>query len=157
MQCLSGRQLLSPVSSTHVAPSQTPRLSCANVTVARGALRRVVMVRAESTGTSSSTSTADPDVEPSAADSEEDEFAISPTPPAPKSLITEENIISALSGDGNESLHSHFNSCERIVHRKEHSGCGGSQISKENAHIADCELQPWEECKLLAYKLLLKD
>jgi hypothetical protein len=56
------------------------------------------MVRAESTGTSTSTSTADPEVQPSA-DSEEDEFAISPTPPAPKSLITEENIISALTGD----------------------------------------------------------
>lgn len=102
MQCLSGRQLLShAVSSTHVAPQITPRpLSCANVnvTVARGALRRLVMVRAESTDTSTSTSTAEPELEPPA--SEDDEFAISPTPPAPKSLITEDNIISALTGDG---------------------------------------------------------
>ncbi|KAG0580452.1 hypothetical protein M758_4G176700 [Ceratodon purpureus] len=98
MQCLSGSQLLSPV-CTHVVVAQRP--AC-NVT--RGAqVRRGagLVVRAESTA-SSSTSTAEPtSVEPAS------EVAVSPIPAGPKSIINEETILSAISGD-NIVLEDHY-------------------------------------------------
>jgi len=54
-----------------------------------------VVVRAESTSTSTSTSEATP-----AAPSVADDFALSSPPANPKSIITPENILAALSGEG---------------------------------------------------------
>lgn len=95
MQSLSGCQVLSPV-CPHVA--QTRPACNNNVTRVLSHTRRasgLVMVRAESAASTSSTSTAEPTVEPPPPS----EVAMSPTAPAPKSIITEENILSAITGD----------------------------------------------------------
>ena len=87
MQCLSGSQLLSPV-CTHVG-AQRPSSSARSVPQLRRAAGLVA--RAESAPTS--TSTVEPAVEPPS------EVAVSPIPPAPKSIINEDTILSAITGD----------------------------------------------------------
>lgn len=90
MQCLSGSQLLSPA-CTHVV-AQRP---CNATRVSQVRRASGLVVRAESASTS--TSTAEPAVEPEVEPASE--VAVSPIPPAPKSIINEETILNALSGD----------------------------------------------------------
>lgn len=63
-----------------------------------------VVVRADSTSTSEATPAA-------AAASVADDFALSSPPANPKSIITPENILAALSGEGNNMWHT-FSSIE---------------------------------------------
>lgn len=87
MQCLSGSQLLSPV-CTHVG-AQRPSSSARSVPQ----LRRAAGLVARAESASTSTSTVEPTVEPPS------EAAVSPIPPAPKSIINEDTILSAITGD----------------------------------------------------------
>jgi hypothetical protein len=87
MQCLSGSQLLSPVCS-HVG-AQRPSSSARSVPQ----LRRAAGLVARAESASTSTSTVEPTVEPPS------EVAVSPIPPAPKSIINEDTILSAITGD----------------------------------------------------------
>lgn len=102
MQCLSGCQLLSPAVCTqhHVVAQSRP---CGNNVTRASARGRTsgFVVRAESASSASTSATAEPTVEPPAAGSE---VALSPAAPASKSIITEENIISAISGESKLSL-----------------------------------------------------
>ena len=99
-QWLSGRQLLSPV-CTHVVVAQRPGNGTRVAQVRRAA---GLVVRAESA--SASTSTAEPAAEPAMepVSQVEPSSEVAPIAPAPKSIINEETILSAITGESKSCL-----------------------------------------------------